>query len=123
MISIKGHFDGNAIVLDEPPPLTLAVGQAVRVVVQEQLQNNTTSPTRESLAGFANGMFEKSFAPHADPTSALMHAEPFDERDALRVDPLDAVPSDFVRRPGSGAGEIWIADDFDETPDEFKDYL
>jgi hypothetical protein len=33
------------------------------------------------------------------------------------------VPSDFVRRPGSGAGEIRMADDFDETPHEFRDYL
>lgn len=32
MTSIKGHFDGHAIVLDEPA--TLAVGQAVRVIVE-----------------------------------------------------------------------------------------
>ncbi len=32
MISLQGHFDGTAIVLDEPA--TLAVGQRVRVVVE-----------------------------------------------------------------------------------------
>lgn len=30
MTSIKGHFDGHAVVLDEPA--TLAVGQEVRVI-------------------------------------------------------------------------------------------
>ena len=57
MTSIKGHFDGNAVVLDEPA--TLAVGQAVRVVVESSLDANADAPTaRTSLAGFAKGMFE-----------------------------------------------------------------
>lgn len=56
MLSIKGHFDGNAIVLDEPA--TLEVGQSVRIVVEaEAIKSDSKSP-RKSLAGFAKGMFE-----------------------------------------------------------------
>lgn len=51
--SIKGHFDGRAVVLDEPA--TLAVGQEVRVVVDSSIP---AKPARASLAGFAKGMFE-----------------------------------------------------------------
>jgi prevent-host-death family protein len=29
----------------------------------------------------------------------------------------------IVRKPGSARGLIEIADDFDETPEEFKDYM
>jgi hypothetical protein len=118
--SLKAHFDGRAIVLDEPA--TLAVGQAVRVIVENAPEGTAPPAPRESRFGFAKGMFEKSFTSHADATAALMHGEAFDERDALHIDPLDAVPGDFVRLPGSGAGEIKIADDFDETPDEFEEY-
>lgn len=125
MSSIKGHFDGKAVVLDEPA--SLAVGQQVRVVVDSPDANEAPPTPRKSRAGFdggtSGGMFEQSFTPHADPTAALMRGEPFDERDALHIDPLDAVPCDFIRQPGSGAGEIKMADDFDETPDEFKEYL
>ena len=97
MLSIKGHFDGKSVVLDEPAKLQ--VGQSVRVVV------------------------DSAFSPHRDSVAELMNGEAFDERDALHIDPLDATPPDFVRQPGSGAGEIWMADDFDETPDDFKDYM
>lgn len=60
MPSIKGHFDGTAIVLDELPPHTLVVGQAVRVVVDPQPSAADPPPAmpRPSLAGFAKGMFE-----------------------------------------------------------------
>jgi hypothetical protein len=63
MTSINGHFDGKAVVLDEPLPLTLAVGQQVRVIVDAPAANAETAPTppalpRKSLAGFAKGMFE-----------------------------------------------------------------
>jgi len=27
------------------------------------------------------------------------------------------------RKPGAAKGQIWMAPDFDKTPDEFKDYL
>ncbi len=27
------------------------------------------------------------------------------------------------RKPGSAKGRIWMAADFDETPDDFKDYV
>ena len=53
MLSIKGHFDGTTVVLDEPA--SLEVGQAVRIVVE--LAAAPTAP-RPSLAGFAKGMFE-----------------------------------------------------------------
>lgn len=57
MNSIKGHFDGNAVVLDEPPPLSLAVGQPVRVIVDPLPDTDTDAP-RRSLRGIAKGMFE-----------------------------------------------------------------
>jgi hypothetical protein len=56
MTSIKGHFDGQAVVLDEPLPLGLTVGQQVRVVVDAPAGKNET-PRRERF-GFAKGMFE-----------------------------------------------------------------
>ena len=112
MPPIKGHFDGTAVVLDER--VTLAVGPAVQVGVVE---------ARPLLAGFAAGMAELPFTPHADPTTAWMTGGPPDERDAIQIDPLDRVPDDFVRQFGSGRGEVHIADDFDDTPDEFNDYL
>ena len=95
-MTIKAHFDGNTIVFDEPA--NLVPGQAVTVVVQPDF----------SVVG--------------DTTAALMSGET-DERDAMHIDPLEQVPADFVRQPGSGAGEIKMADDFDETPADFKDYL
>jgi hypothetical protein len=75
------------------------------------------------LPGLRTKSAGTAFTPYADSTAALMGGGAFDERDALHIDPLDAVPADFVRKPGSGAGEITMADDFDETPDDFKDYL
>jgi len=56
MKSIKGHFDGSAVVLDEPPPLTLEVGQLVRVIVDTE--SVVAEPPRRSRFGFAKGMFE-----------------------------------------------------------------
>ena len=55
MSSLKGHFDGHSIVLDEPA--TLKVGQAVRVVV-DGIEAKEQPTARKSLAGFAKGMFE-----------------------------------------------------------------
>lgn len=101
MVKLNAHFDGKVIVPDEP--LSLPPNQKLRI----------------SIEPIGNGHV---FSPHADPTAALMMGEPLDERDALHIDPLDAVPADFVRRPGSGVGEIKIASDFDETPEDFKDY-
>jgi uncharacterized protein (DUF2249 family) len=54
MSSLKAHFDGHSIVLDEPA--TLAVGQAVRVIVDTDPVEN--APQRKSRFGFAKGMFE-----------------------------------------------------------------
>lgn len=68
MVSIKGHYDGNSIVLDEPA--TLAVGQAVRVLVEspaeieaEELRRRADEllkPTREAFA--ASGMTDDELA-------------------------------------------------------------
>ena len=44
-----------------------------------------------------------------------------DNRPLLRLVPL-AVPSG-KRKPGSARGRVWMAPDFDRTPDDFKDYL
>ena len=27
------------------------------------------------------------------------------------------------RQPGSAAGQVWVSEDFDETPDDFREYL
>ena len=56
MSSIKGHFDGTAVVLDEPA--SLAIGQQVRVVIESPDTNDKPPTPRKSLAGFAKGMFE-----------------------------------------------------------------
>ncbi len=101
MIALKAHFDGKVIVPDEP--LSLTPHQNLRIPVE---------PIESGCI----------FSPHADPTAALMNGVPLDERDALQIDPLDAVPADFVRQPGSGAGEIKMSADFDATPDDFQDY-
>jgi hypothetical protein len=55
MFTIKGHFNGDAIVLDEPASLT--VGQEVRVVIDSEPPEKP-EPARPSLFGFAKGTFE-----------------------------------------------------------------
>ena len=102
MVTLNAHYDGKAIVPDEP--LALAPNQKVRISV-EPIGPNT------------------GFTPHTDLTAALMTGDTWDERDALHIDPLDATPADFVRRPGSAAGQIQMSDDFNETPAEFGDHL
>jgi hypothetical protein len=54
--SIKGHFDGRWVVLDEPA--SLAIGQPVRVLVDSEPVVQTAKPDRPSRFGFAKGMFE-----------------------------------------------------------------
>ena len=44
-----------------------------------------------------------------------------DNHPLVRLVPL-AVPG-RARKPGSARGEIWISPDFDETPDDFKEYV
>ena len=53
-MTIKAHFDGKTIVLDEPA--TLAIGQVVTVLVEPAPVEDR--PARKSMAGFAKGMFE-----------------------------------------------------------------
>jgi hypothetical protein len=116
MPAIKGHFDGTGVVLDEPA--SLQVGQPVRVIA-EPLGDDLP----RSRPGPATGTFESSFSPHADATGALMNGDALDEREAVHVDPLDRVPPDFIRKPGSGAGEIKMTADFETTPNDFEEYL
>jgi prevent-host-death family protein len=44
-----------------------------------------------------------------------------DNRPLLRLVPL-AVPGG-KRKPGSARGRIWMAPDFDRTPEDFEEYL
>jgi hypothetical protein len=55
MSSIKAHFDGISVVLDEPA--TLSVGQVVRVIVDPSSEE-AAGATRRSLRGIAKGMFD-----------------------------------------------------------------
>jgi hypothetical protein len=48
--SLKAHFDGQSIVLDEPPPATLTVGQAVRVIVETSSDKEIADMTDDELA-------------------------------------------------------------------------
>jgi hypothetical protein len=50
MSSLKAHFDGHSIVLDEPPPLTLVAGQAVRVIVETSSDPDLAGMTDDQLA-------------------------------------------------------------------------
>ena len=44
-----------------------------------------------------------------------------DNRPLLKLVPLSAPGRS--RQPGSAKGRIWIAPDFDRTPDDFADYV
>lgn len=44
-----------------------------------------------------------------------------DNRPLLRLVPL--ARSRQPRQPGSARGRIWMAPDFDETPEDFRDYI
>jgi len=44
-----------------------------------------------------------------------------DNRPLLRLVPLAAPGA--RRRPGSAKGRIWMAPDFDRTPEDFEDYV
>ena len=44
-----------------------------------------------------------------------------DNKPLLKLVPI--TQSSRQRVPGSAKGQIWIAPDFDRTPDDFKDYV
>lgn len=44
-----------------------------------------------------------------------------DHKPVLKLVPIGAV--DQPRQPGSARGMVTISPDFDETPDDFKDYV
>jgi hypothetical protein len=106
MIALNAHFDGKVLIPDEP--LDLPANQQVRIEL-EPIESGQLGQVR--------------FSPFADLTAVLMEGDPWDESTALHIDPLEAVPADFVRRPGSAAGQIKMADDFNDTPDDFEEYL
>lgn len=109
MVSFKGHFDGKSIVLDEPAPLQ--VGQEVDVVVR-----NVSASDESAIIS------PPAFSLDYDP-SLLPPGVEYNERDYVRAIEQKYASVKFERKLGSGKGEIRIADDFDETPEEFKDYM
>ena len=44
-----------------------------------------------------------------------------DNRPLLRLVPLPAAAG--RRKPGSAKGRVWIAPDFDRTPEDFEEYV
>jgi prevent-host-death family protein len=44
-----------------------------------------------------------------------------DNRPLLRLVPL--TPAGGRRTPGSAKGRVWMAPDFDRTPEDFEDYV
>jgi prevent-host-death family protein len=44
-----------------------------------------------------------------------------DNRPLLRLVPLSARGA--RRKPGSAKGKVWMASDFDQTPEDFEDYV
>lgn len=44
-------------------------------------------------------------------------------RDGEVVAKIVAIPAKRPRQPGSARGQIHMADDFDETPEDFRDYV
>ena len=106
MIALKAHFDGKVIVPDEP--LALKPNQRIRITIESDDSSGSSMIV---------------FSPFTDLTATLMNGDTWDESVALHIDPLDATPADFVRRPGSAAGQIKMADDFNDTPDDFEQYL
>ncbi len=39
------------------------------------------------------------------------------------MDQLDIGETRQPRKPGSARGQVWMAEDFEETPEDLKDYL
>lgn len=67
MVSLKGHFDGKAIVLDEPA--SLAVGQQVRVIVE--------SPVRSSDPVMGDEMSEEELAEWLEVETHALRGVPY----------------------------------------------
>ena len=82
MTTLRAHFDGHAIVLDEPAELT--VGQAVRVIVEDstaglselrQRTDHSLQPTREAFA--ASGMTDDELAEFLEAETHSMRGIPY----------------------------------------------
>lgn len=56
MSTIKGHFDGTSVVLDEPA--SLVVGQPVLIVVTNQPTDQSSAPDQPSVVGSWKGRVE-----------------------------------------------------------------
>jgi hypothetical protein len=84
MSSFKAHFDGNSIILDEPA--TLAVGQALRVIVEPQLMSDLVElarrtdealkPTRDAFS--ASGMTDDELAEFLEIETHSMRGIPYE---------------------------------------------
>lgn len=85
MVSLKGHFDGKSIVLDEPA--SLAVGQQVRVIVaaseldRQELKRRTDEalkPVRDAFA--ASGMTDDELAEFLEVEKHAMRGVPYEHK-------------------------------------------
>ena len=61
MTSIKAHFNGDTVVLDEPPPPTLAIGQAVRVIVDPSLDADNVATDLAAASQSSTGFWDNPF--------------------------------------------------------------
>jgi hypothetical protein len=82
MTAIKGHFDGTAVVLDEPA--TLEVGQPVRVIVEprsassDELQRRADEALKDTRAAFAaSGMTDDELAEWLEVETHRMRGVPY----------------------------------------------
>lgn len=96
MIQVRAKYDGKDLILKES--LDIPAGEEVTVTVDD------------------GKPYKPAFDPHPDPMTALFHAESIDEKDALHIDPLDAVAPDLVRTFGSAKGQFEVPDDFKDIP-------
>jgi hypothetical protein len=91
MPSLKAHFDGRSIVLDEPA--TLAVGQAVRVIVEPrpvmsqvespaddltELARRTDDALKSTREAFASGMTDDELAEFLEVETHAMRGIAYD---------------------------------------------
>jgi len=80
------------------------------------------APTRKSPARYNIAQAKAQFSELVQ--RAMLGEEVIIAKDHKPVLKLVALePSKKPRQPGSARGQVWIADDFDETPEDFKDYV
>jgi hypothetical protein len=85
-MTLKGHFDGKFVVLDEPA--SLEVGQAVRVIVEsalpvdlETLRRRTDESLKSTREAFASsGMSDDELAEYLEIQTHAMRGIPYERR-------------------------------------------